>query len=113
MARPFYGPVLPQAQGRKARPATPEPPCGSYARVQRHYKAGEPIDDACRKAASTYMALYRARSGRTRNVLVPYDVLGTLLAAAPTEVEEWAERRIGLRTTAAVEVATNREVRRG
>ena len=100
-----YGPTLKQRPAKQREPR-PEPPCGSYARYQRHYKAGEPIDRACRKAASTYMALYRARSGRTKHVLVPVDVLGALLAAAPTEVKEWAETRLGVHsTTAAVDLA--------
>jgi hypothetical protein len=69
--------------------------CGTYGAYQRHYKRGEKPCAACRKAHTAYVALYRARSGRTRNAQVPYEVLGALLTAAPSELEEWAEERLG------------------
>lgn len=35
-------------------------PCGTYAAYQRHWRKGEPIDEACRQAASGYTTRYRA-----------------------------------------------------
>ncbi|GAA0637990.1 hypothetical protein GCM10010174_69780 [Kutzneria viridogrisea] len=100
----LYGPAVRQPTPAKVRrqPA----PCGSYGAYQRHYKRGETPCRPCKKAAATYIALWRARSGKTKHVLVPVQVLGALLAAAPTEVEEWAEQQIGANpVTAAVAVA--------
>lgn len=39
------------------------PPCGTYAAYQRHYRRGQPIDQACRDANRRYMADWRSRDG--------------------------------------------------
>ncbi|MFD8496307.1 hypothetical protein [Amycolatopsis sp. NPDC059657] len=69
--------------------------CGTYGGYQAHYKRSEKPCPACKHAFTVYMGRWRVRSGRTKNALVPYDVLGALLAAVPTELEEWAEARLG------------------
>jgi hypothetical protein len=69
--------------------------CGTYAAYQRHYKQGEKPCDACVHAHAVYQGQWRIRAGRTKNALVPYELLGALLAAAPTKLEEMAERRLG------------------
>lgn len=40
---------------------TPLAPCGTYAGYCRHYKRGEPIDEACRVARNEYVAERRAK----------------------------------------------------
>lgn len=93
MADLLYGPQ--QRKAPRAKRTRSAAPCGTYGAYQRHYKRGEKPCDPCRHAHTVYMGLYRARSGKTKHALVPYDVLGALLAAVPTDLEEWAEARIG------------------
>jgi hypothetical protein len=68
---------------------------GTYAAAQQHYLRGEKPCDACRHATTVYMANWRRRSGRVAVAKAPYEVLGELLLAAPTELEEWAEQILG------------------
>ena len=35
------------------------PECGTYSAYNRHYRLKEPIDPACREAATEYMRGYR------------------------------------------------------
>lgn len=83
--------------------------CGTYAGYQQHYKRGErgeQIDQACRHAAAVYIGQWRARNGKTRHAMVPYAVLGALLQAAPSDLEEWAEGQLGdAVVTVAIEAA--------
>lgn len=37
----------------------PIPECGTYSAYNRHYRRREPIDPACRAAATQYMRGYR------------------------------------------------------
>jgi WhiB family redox-sensing transcriptional regulator len=37
----------------------PIPECGTYSAYNRHYRRKEPIDSACRAAATEYMRAYR------------------------------------------------------
>lgn len=55
--------------------SAPLAPCGTYGAYSRHYKRGEPIDDACRVARNEYVAELRRtnrdsvqRSRRARRV---------------------------------------------
>lgn len=90
----LYGP-------QQRAPKSPVPPerlvdkCGTYAGYQAHYKRDEKPCGPCVHANTVYVGRWRARAGRTKNALVPYDVLGALLEAAPTELEEWAEEVLG------------------
>lgn len=85
--------------------------CGTYAGAQQHRKQGEQVCKSCRHATSVYMGQWRARNGRTKNAVVPYEVLGALLMYAPTEVEEWAESRLGdAVVTRAIEAASVKQV---
>lgn len=85
---------------------------GMRAGYQRHYNAGQPACDPCRKAHADYGAVYKrnrkkqavepasppkvSESFINAEVTIPLAVLGALLSAAPTEVEEWAEAAIGV-----------------
>lgn len=69
--------------------------CGTYAAYQRHYKAGETIDEACRRAAADYTAGWRVRTGRTKNVVVPLGLLGELLTAATPDVVRRVSSHLG------------------
>lgn len=40
--------------------AAPLAPCGTWAAYRRHLRRCEPVDDACRKAASAYVMARRA-----------------------------------------------------
>lgn len=93
-----YGPTIRQRKSKEDRPVRPGEVCGTYAAWQQHYLSGErggQIDEACRHAHDVYIGQWRVRSGRTKNALVPYPLLGALLAAAPTELEERAEELLG------------------
>jgi hypothetical protein len=37
----------------------PIPQCGTYSAYNRHYRLNQPIDPACRAAATEYMRGYR------------------------------------------------------
>ena len=81
------------------------------AGYQRHYNAGQPACDPCRKAHADYGAVYKRNHKKAKievtppppvseafvnaEVTVPLVVLGALLSAAPTEIEEWAEAELG------------------
>lgn len=41
-------------------------PCGTRAAYTRHYRNGEPIDDACREAFNAYTAGVQRRTGSAR-----------------------------------------------
>lgn len=102
--RLIYGP-----QVRPARvppmPATTDK-CGTYAGYQQHYKDGTKPCRPCMHAQTVYVGQWRARNGHTKNALVPYELLGLLLAGAPTHLEELVEARLGdAVVTRAVEAA--------
>jgi hypothetical protein len=83
--------------------------CGTYGGYQRHYRNGEDPCDPCTHAHTVYHGQWRVRSGRTRTARVPYELLGALLGAAPTELEERAEEELGdAVVTRAIEAASQR-----
>ena len=87
---------------------TPLDNCGTYAGYQQHYKRSEKPCRSCTHAHTVYMGQWRTRSGKTKSALVPYDLLGALLVAAPTHLEEWAEAQLGDSVvTRAIEAASN------
>jgi hypothetical protein len=69
--------------------------CGTYAMYQKHYKRGDKPCQDCAHAHAVYMNRWRRRNGRTKTAAVPYAVLGELLLALPTDMEEWAEKQLG------------------
>lgn len=91
----LYGPAVRQTKRAEEPPPHPGGLCGTYAAYQQHYKRGEKPCAACRHAATVYQGQWRVRNGRTDAALVPYAVLGALLLAAPTDLEEWAEKQLG------------------
>lgn len=52
---PGYRPVMPTGGGWELQP------CGTDAAARRHYRLGEPMDEACRRAMGRTGAAYRAR----------------------------------------------------
>jgi hypothetical protein len=68
---------------------------GTYAGYMKHRHNGERPCAACKRAQNEYTQARRVRTGQTRNAMVPLAVLGTLLCAAPSDVEEWAEQQLG------------------
>lgn len=85
---------------------------GTRAGYQRHYNASECACDPCLEANTKYGIEYRTKRAKAQpevplppprvpeatlkaDAVVPLAVLGALLSAAPTEVEEWAEAELG------------------
>lgn len=69
---------------------------GTYTGYNQHRKQGVPVCDDCRDAVNEYLRDYRIRKDLEQGlVTVPLEVLGRLLVAAPTYLEEWVEERIG------------------
>jgi len=54
--------AIAKTAARKAGPAAKRElrPCGTWAAYRRHLRRCEPIDDACRKAATAYVMAQRA-----------------------------------------------------
>lgn len=87
--------------------------CGTYSGYVVHYRRGEKPCLSCRHARTVYNGRWRALSGRNKRALVPYAVLGALLQAAPSTLEEWAEQRLGdAVVTRALEMAAVEGVRK-
>lgn len=42
--------------------SAPLAPCGTHGAYSRHYKRGEPIDEACRVARNEYVAALRQKN---------------------------------------------------
>lgn len=68
----------------------PLAPCGTYAGYTRHYKRGEPIDQACRIARNEYVAEHRAKDPgwgqrAKRTAKIRNRALARLAAAHPKE----------------------------
>lgn len=68
---------------------------GTYAGYMKHRRDGEKPCTACNRAQNESRLARRARTGQTRNAMIPLAVLGTLLYSAPSDVEEWAEQQLG------------------
>lgn len=77
---------------------------GHHNGYTQHRRKGVPVCDDCRDAWTAYVGdRRRLRKELERGLLmVPLEVLGRLLVAAPAELEEWVEEQIGF---ARVEVA--------
>lgn len=54
-----------------------------------------PVKASERRPPRPKPAAPRQQTSRAQTAAVPWDVLGALIFAAPTEIEEWAEERLG------------------